>query len=84
MTRPPLGTLMHTTETVVSTRRSGRKSGGRTRATIRLMMMGTMTRNNHLPGEEPAKEMEEDRIRNPEEEESSPARHPDRRVSLMG
>ena len=71
---------MDTTETVVSTRRSGRRSGGRTRATIRLMMMGTMT---HLPGEEPAKEMEEDRIRHPEEEEISPARHPDRRVSLM-
>ena len=43
-----------------------------------------MTRNDHLPGEEPAKEMEEDRIRHPEEEEISPALHPDRRVSLMG
>ena len=84
MTRPPLRTLMDTTETVVSTRRSGRRSGGRTRATIRLMMMGTRARHDHLPGEELAKEREEDRIRHPEEEEISPARHPDRRVSLMG
>ena len=84
MTRPPLRTLMRTTETVVSTRRSGRRGGGRTRATIRLMTMGTMTRNDHLPGEQPAKEMEEDRIHHPEEEEISPARHPDRQVSLMG
>ena len=83
MTRPPLRTLMDTTETVLSTRKSGRRSGGRTRATICLMMMGTMTSNNHLPGEELAKEMEEDCIRHPEEEEISPMRHPDRRVSLM-
>ena len=71
---------MDTTETVVSTKRSGRRSGGRMRTTIRLMMMGMMT---YLPGEEPAKEMEEDGIRHPEEEEISPARHPDRRISLM-
>ena len=74
---------MDTTETVVSTRRSGRRSGGRTRATIRLMMMGTMTHEDRLVGEEPAKEMEEDHIRHPEEEEISPVLHPDRRVSLM-
>ncbi len=65
---------MDTTETVVSTRRSGRRSGGRSRVTIRLMMMGTMTCKDHLLGEEPAKEMEEDGIRHPEEEEISPAR----------
>ena len=75
---------MDTTETVLSTRKSGRRSGGRTRATIRLMMMGTRARHDHLPGEELAKEREEDRIRHPKEEEISPARHPDRRVSLMG
>ena len=75
---------MDTTETVIGTRRSGRRSGGRTHVTIRLMMMGTKTCNDHLLGEEPAKEMEEDRIRHPEEEEISPALHPDRRVSLMG
>ena len=75
---------MDTTETVVSTRRSGRRSGGRIRAIIRLMMMGTRARHDHLPGEELAKEREEDRIRHPGEEEISPAHHPDRRVSLMG
>ena len=75
---------MDTTETVVSTRRSGRRSGGRTRATIRLMMMGTRARHDHLPGEELAKEREEDHIPHPEEEEISTAHHPDRWVSLMG
>ena len=82
MTRPPLRTLMGTTETFASTRRSGR-GGGRMRATISLMMMGTMTHEDRLVGEEPAKEMEEDHIRHPEEEEISPVLHPDRRVSLM-
>ena len=72
---------MGTTETVASTRRSGRGSG-RMRTTIRLMM-GTMTHGDRLVGEEPAKEMEEDHIRHPEEEEISPVLHPDRRVSLM-
>ena len=52
------------------------------RTTIRLMM-GTMTHGDRLVGEEPAKEMEEDHIRHPEEEEISPVLHPDRRVSLM-
>ena len=75
---------MGTTETVASTRRSGRRSGGRTHATISLMMMGTRARDDHLPGEELAKEREKDSIRHPEEEEISPVHHPDRRVSLMG
>ena len=75
---------MDTTGTVVSTRRSRRRSGERIRATIRPMMMGTRACHDHLLGEELAKETEEDRIRHPEEEEISPARHPDRQVSLMG
>ena len=53
------------------------------RVTIHLMMMGMMTHKDRLPGGEPAKETEEDHIRHPEEEEISPALHPDRRVSLM-
>ena len=72
------------TGTVASTRRSRRRSGGRTRATVRLMMMGTRARGDHRPGEELAKERKKDSIRHLEEEEISPVHHPDRRVSLMG
>ena len=65
-------------------RRSVRRSGERTRATICLMMRMTRARDDHLEGEELAKEREKDSIRHHEEEESSPALHLDRRVSLMG
>ena len=65
-------------------RRSVRRSGGRTRATICLMTRMTRAREDHLPGGELAKEREKDSIRHPEEEEISPVHHPDRRVSLMG
>ena len=65
-------------------RRSVRRSGGRTRATICLMTRMTRARDDHLPGEELAKERREDSIHHPEEEEISPVLHPDSRVSLMG
>ena len=52
--------------------------------TIHPVMVEGTTRRSRLVEEEPAKETEEDHhIRHPEEMETSPVFHPDRRVSLM-
>ena len=51
---------------------------------ICLMKRMTKVRGDHLPEGELAKKREKDSIHHPEEEEISPALHPDRRVSLMG
>ena len=75
--------LTATTETVVSMRRSGRRSGERTRATTCLMTRGTRAHDDHLLEGELAREREKDVICHPKEE-ISPVYHPDRRVSLMG
>ena len=71
-THLPPRTLTATTEIVVSMRRSARRSGERARATTCLTMRMTRVHDDHLGGEELAKERETDSIRYHEEEESSP------------